>query len=222
MQYVRIETPQYTHIFETTDIDEALDRHARIGGATSFEASAYDLGKTVEEAKEELGIDVVGAGDIVADIVAEALDSDVLELDAEAPFSSAREWASWCVCGLDGEAVRALARLHDLDVDPLMDAFYEALSERDIDDINAPFLDRAKAAVREATSLEGLRSALMGIHKLIGDDGMRAWFGRSFSDGEVPHWGPEPRDLDYVWSWDDEHLLVDAEDGGFDLSFRDR
>jgi len=222
MQYVRIETLQFTHFFETTDVDEALDRHARIGGAVSFEAAAYDLGKTVEEAKEGLGIDVVDPADVVADIVAEALDSDVLDGSAETPFASAREWADWCCCGSDGEAVRALARLHNLDVDPLMDALHKALHERSLDDVNRPFLDRAKDAVREAESLEGVRQALMGVHDLIGDDGMRDWFGRSFLDGEVPHWGPEPRDLDYVWSWDDERVLVDAEDGPFDLEFRDR
>ncbi|SEO94155.1 hypothetical protein SAMN04487843_105115 [Methylobacterium sp. ap11] len=222
MQYVRIDNPQYTHLFETADIGEALDRAAQAGGAASFEASAETAGKTVDEARGELDIAVVGAADVVADIAAEALDSDALAGGAETPFASARDWADWCIEGSDGDAVRALAHLHDLDVDPLVGALREALSERDLDDINKPFLDRAKEAVREAESLDELRSALMGVHELIGDDGMRAWFGRSFSDGEVPHWGPEPRELDYVWSWDDERVLVDAEDGPFDLDFRDR
>jgi hypothetical protein len=222
MQYVRIDNPQFTHFFETIDIDEALDLHAQVGGAASFEALAETVGKTVDEAKDGLNISVVDPADVVAEIAAEALDSDALTGGAETPFRSARDWADWCIEGSDGDAVRTLAQLHDLDVDPLMTALREALSERDLDDINRPFLDRAKDAVREAESLEELRSALMGVHELIGDGGMRAWFGRSFADGEVPHWGPEPRDLDYVWSWDDERVLVDAEDGGFDLDFRDR
>lgn len=221
MQYVRIDNPQFTQIFETADIDEALDRHARIGGAADFGELAADRGKTVDEAKDELSFAVVDAGDIVAEIAAEALDSDVIDGGAETPFRSTRDWADWCIKGSDGDAVRALTRLHDLDVAPLIGALREALSERDLDSINQPFLDRAKEAVREAENLEGVRQALMGVHELIGDDGMRDWFGRSFSDGEVPHWGPEPRDLDYVWSWDDEQSLVDAEDGDFDLTFRD-
>ncbi len=189
MSYVRIDTPAASHIFEVETIEEALAGFARAAGYGSFAELAGTLGETVEKAQADLSIEHVTAADIIRDIADEAAKADVIEGGAEEPFRSVASWVRWCVEGSDGDAVRDLAKLHGLDLRPLLDALEDELGKVELSDINAPF--GGPDAQRVAAISDDILAAVQ--ESILGGSELESWTGGNAIDAyaEGSDWAEE-------------------------------
>jgi len=146
MRYTRIETQEASYVYATESEDVALAKFADTVGYSSYADLAQTLGETVDEAKADLVIRIVTAREALAGIIDEALESDAKADGATERFELASDWADRCWQGKTGDDARCFAREHNLNLGEVYDCVRDALCERDLDDINAPFAERADEA----------------------------------------------------------------------------
>lgn len=223
MPYVRISTPEVSYVFEADSTPEALDLFAVKAGYDDFEDLAKAYGRNIDDAEAHLTIHHPDADELIEEIVDEAMASNILEDWARAPFRTVEAWVAWCVDGKDGDAARAIAAKHGIDASELVDALRQALSKRELSDINLPFEKVARDMVSTSDTIREVRDALMEVHAVIGDEGMAAWFRKGLGP-EVPAFADEPDDVHrFAWSWDDKQILVQEEtSSAFALYYKDR
>ncbi|MCJ2044151.1 hypothetical protein MKK58_06345 [Methylobacterium sp. J-078] len=160
---IRIETQEATYLYAVETESAALDKFAATVGYDSYADLASTLGKSVDEAKSDLTVSTVSYREALSEIIDETLASDVDADGAEDAFESSKAWAAWCMQGKTGDDTRAFARDHNLDVNAAWYAVEDALRDRDLDDINAPFAEAAE----EGTPSTSLFGDLSGKEPLV-------------------------------------------------------
>ncbi|TXN41712.1 hypothetical protein FV232_17170 [Methylobacterium sp. WL30] len=183
--YIRIDTPAYGSIYAVATEEEALDLFAKAAGYRDYAELAATLGKSVEEARDELVISRVTADDIVRDIVEEGIENEVMD--------------SW--------KVDEIAELNGLDRGPLVAAADAMQTRRMLENYNAQCTIIAQDRVRRASSLDEVYAELLLVRRYFGADGLSKWLYDTGS-GEVPTFGPAPVDVGSLISWDAERVIV--------------
>jgi len=190
---IRIETQEASYFYEAKTEAAALDKFATTVGYDSYAELASTLGKSVDEAKSDLSIATVSYREALSEIISEALESDAVVDGAEDAFESFKAWADWCMVGKTGDDTKAFARDHNIDVNAAWYAVEDALRERDLDDINAPFDEKGQDGERSSV----LFGDLAGKEPLVSNATLPDQFFHISGDGiyRYSYTGPHSYDV---------------------------